>query len=84
MLRIILHAQNAEGKMGLKLKNSYATEVYISNGGYLTIMQDDPGQDEQHHILLTPEQAELVFREMQELLKQKDDWWKIEEGGPQV
>ncbi len=65
--------------MALKLKSAYATEVYISNGGYLTIKQEDPAQQEDHHIMLTPEQAELVLKEMLELIKSKDDWWQVAE-----
>lgn len=65
--------------MSLKLKAAFETEVYISNGGYLTIKQHNDDRGEGDHVMLTPEQAQLVCKEMQMLLARTDEWWTIEE-----
>ncbi|WP_343726668.1 hypothetical protein [Burkholderia seminalis] len=59
--------------MGIKLKPSYETEVYISQGGYLTIKQDT-GIGKEAIVMLSPEQAKAVANE---LFRQLDDtsWW---------
>ena len=57
----------------MKLMKSYATEVYVSNAGYLAITQVGDYGDEDVMILLSKEQARAVQAEIAELLK-IEDW----------
>lgn len=59
--------------MKKKLKAAFETEIYISDGGYFVLKQDDPLSDESIHVCLTPEQMRVVIREMQEALE--DTCW---------
>lgn len=61
----------------MKLKAAFATEVFINEPGYLTIKQDDPMGNDPAIVMLTPEQAELVVREMRRLLEDKASWWEL-------
>jgi hypothetical protein len=66
----------------MKLKPSYSTEVFISQGGYLAIKQQVYFRKESPVIVLTSEQAECVAREMRRLLENKADWWHIDADAP--
>ncbi|WP_175920365.1 hypothetical protein [Burkholderia pyrrocinia] len=59
--------------MGIKLKATHETEVYISQGGYLAISQDS-GDGEDAIVILSPEQARVVAKE---IMRQLEDtsWW---------
>lgn len=61
----------------MKIKATQETEVYISQSGYLTIRQEpsDSHYEEAQLVLLSPEQADLVIREMTRLLSHKEAWW---------
>ncbi|MCQ0032560.1 MULTISPECIES: hypothetical protein [Burkholderia] len=60
--------------MGIKLKASYETEIYISQGGYLVIHQVN-GLGEESQVLLSPEQAQAVVSELSMQLKDTS-WWE--------
>lgn len=62
----------------MKLKSTYETEVYISDGGYLAIAQPDPMGGEAQIVLLSPEQARLVARKLEEAASD-DGWWQAGE-----
>ncbi|WP_334067282.1 hypothetical protein [Burkholderia cepacia] len=59
--------------MGIKLKASYETEIYISQGGYLVIHQVN-GLGEESRILLSPDQARAVASEISHQLEDTT-WW---------
>lgn len=55
----------------MKLKQSYETDVYISQGGYYVI--DQSGYQWAGKVLLTREQVKLIVDDMR-LQLQHDDW----------
>jgi hypothetical protein len=62
----------------MKLKESYQTEVYVCQSGYvpsgyIAIKQQDALGNEPEIVLLTPEQAVLVAAEMKRLIESKED-----------
>ena len=59
----------------MKLKAAYETEVFINKPGYLTIKQEDGMGNDPAVVMLTPEQAERVIREMRRVLEDKARWW---------
>ena len=65
--------------MGIKLKATYETEVFINEPGYLTIRQRDSIGNEPALVMLSPEQAKAVIEEMQRLVGFSDQWWTINE-----
>lgn len=60
--------------MGIKLKATHETEVYISRGGYLAISQDS-GDGEDSIVILSPEQARVVAKEITRQLEDTS-WWE--------
>jgi hypothetical protein len=60
----------------MKLKATYETDVYVCKSGFLAINQKD-NLGEEYTLILSPEQAELVIKEMRSLLKNKSQWWSI-------
>lgn len=62
----------------MKLKESYATETFVSTAGYYTIKQPNQMADDDSIIMLTPEQMRLVMADMQEWLKDSS-WFNIQE-----
>ncbi|MCS6490766.1 hypothetical protein NX872_21150 [Burkholderia thailandensis] len=62
----------------MKLKATYETEVYISNGGYLAIKQKDHLGNEDPVVILSPDQARAVMNEFQRLLDDPSWWNEIE------
>ncbi len=62
----------------MKLKAAYETEVYISNGGYLCLRQSDPAGGDDSVVMLSEEQAKLVAKEIERLLRD-GGWWEASE-----
>ncbi len=60
----------------MKLKATYETEVYISEGGYLCIKQKDFTGNEDAVVMFSPEQATLVANEMFRLAHDAG-WWEL-------
>ncbi len=60
--------------MALKIRATYATEVYTTQGGYVAIKQDDPMGGDDSTVLLSAEQLEVVIGELQALLDTREDW----------
>ena len=58
----------------LKMLNSYQTEFYISDAGYLCIKQYDY-LHEDSTIILSREQALILKDNFDELLKEQDSKW---------
>jgi len=58
----------------MKLKQTFETETYISEGGYYAIKQDDEAI-----VLLSPEQLRLLIADMSEAISGDADWWTSEE-----
>ncbi|SDR17222.1 hypothetical protein SAMN05445850_3111 [Paraburkholderia tuberum] len=61
----------------MKLKATYETEVYTSQGGYLAIRQTNSCMGEEQTILLSPEQAKLVVQGINQHLKDESWWWGV-------
>ena len=59
----------------MKLKATYETEVFVSQGGYLVIRQED-NMGEESAVILSPEQARLVAREIGRLTED-ESWWQV-------
>jgi hypothetical protein len=55
--------------------NSYATELYVSDAGYLVIKQEcfECGRNTQ--FLITPEQTKILFNLLPEMIKQQAENW---------
>ena len=65
-----------------KIKATYETDIYISEGGFLCIRQTSWPDDEET-ICLSPEQARVVITEMKSLLACEKDWWFPSNGEPE-
>lgn len=60
--------------MGLKIRATYETEVYTTEGGYVAIKQADPMGDDDAVVLLSADQLAVVIGELQALLNAREDW----------
>ncbi|MGF6856020.1 hypothetical protein [Paraburkholderia sp. CI3] len=60
--------------MGIKLKATLETEVYISQGGYLAINQEN-NIGEESTVILSPDQARVVVKEIERQLEDTS-WWE--------
>jgi hypothetical protein len=59
----------------MRIKESYQTEAYISEGGYYVIRQPDPLGGQDAVILLAPDQIRVILKDMQESLEIENEWW---------
>ena len=59
----------------MKIKPQFGLEVGISNGGHIRLGQDRSELCEQHVVLLSPYEAEMLISELTQLLDVKDQWW---------
>jgi hypothetical protein len=55
--------------------NSYATELYVADTGYLVIKQEcfECGRNTQ--FLITPEQTKILFNLLPEMMEQQAENW---------
>ena len=60
----------------MRLKQTFETECYISEGGYYVIKQENPGEDLDSTILLSPLQVESLIKHMQESMMDTSWWYK--------
>jgi hypothetical protein len=60
--------------MGLKIRATYETEIYTTEGGYVAVKQDDPLGGEDSVVLLSADQLAVVIGELQALLETREDW----------
>lgn len=65
--------------MQLKFLAQYQTEVYVSDGGYIVIKQDNYPEDEQR-ISLSPSQARSIFENLEDLLVDAEYLFETIEG----
>jgi hypothetical protein len=68
----------------MKLKPQYATEVYLTQGGYCAIKQhSDDDYVGDNIILLSPEQISRLLPALNDALKDASTWWDVvaPEGG---
>jgi hypothetical protein len=61
--------------MGLKIRGSYDTEIYITEDGYVAIKQVEPLGAEDTVLLLAPEQLSAVGNELLRLDSTKHEWY---------
>lgn len=60
--------------MDLKFKPAYATEIFVSDAGYLCIAQtNNSGREEV--TLLSPEQSYLLLRNFADILEEQHKNW---------
>ena len=60
----------------MRLKQTFETECYISEGGYYVIKQENPGEELDSTILLSPLQVESLIKHMQESMMDTSWWYK--------
>jgi hypothetical protein len=60
--------------MGVKIKGSFQTEIYVTKAGYVGIKQPDPMGGEDSTILLSADQLPLVIKELQALFEDRLSW----------
>lgn len=61
----------------IKFQISYNTEIYASEGGYVAFKQyADPDYSE-HLVLLTPEQAQVLLKQLPSLIRFAKEWRAI-------
>jgi hypothetical protein len=58
----------------MKIKGSYETEIFPTQGGYVRIEQDDPMGGDESAVVLTADQLPAVIRELQALLDDRESW----------
>jgi hypothetical protein len=59
----------------MHLADSYPTEFYVSDAGYLVIKQDCFECGRNTMFLITPEQAKVLFNLLPDLMKQQTEQW---------
>jgi len=57
------------------LNDSYSTEFYVSNVGYLVIKQDSLEYGHKVTFLITPEQTKILFNLLPEMMKEQSQSW---------
>ena len=62
----------------MKLKPTFETDAYISEGGYFAIRQED-SMGEEDTILLSPEQLRAVMAYARVQLRTSKTWWNAED-----
>jgi hypothetical protein len=59
----------------MKLLESYTTDVYVSDVGYLVIEQDLNDGDGDRTFLISPEQTKIIFAILPSLMKEQEERW---------
>ena len=59
----------------MKLLESYTTDVYVSDIGYLVIEQDLNDGDGERTFLISPEQTKIIFSILPALIKEQEERW---------
>jgi hypothetical protein len=59
----------------MKMFQSYQTEFYVSDAGFLVIKQDCFFDGEAPQFLLSPEQTKLLFGLLPQLMKEQEILW---------
>lgn len=59
----------------MHLNDSYPTEFYVSETGYLVIKQDCFVCGHLTHFLLSPEQTKILWKALPDLMKQQSEQW---------
>lgn len=63
-----------------KLRQTYETEIYISEDGYIVIKQPSSLGEEPQMVLFSPEQAKRVAGALTDLAENSPDDWVVREG----
>ena len=67
----------------MKLKSTMATEIYVSEAGYIAIKQLGDHGAEDDIVVLSPEQAKVVALELNRLADDFGPEWQVDAGdGP--
>lgn len=72
-LSVASPAKSQERAVALRLKPTYETEIYTTQGGYVAIKQDDR-LGEESTVILTAAQLPDVIRELQALHDDRESW----------
>jgi len=62
----------------MKLKPTFETDVYISDGGYFAIRQEN-SMGEEDTVILSPDQLRAVMAYARAQLRTSKTWWNAEE-----
>ena len=59
----------------MKLLETYPTDIYVSDVGYLIIEQDLNDGDGETRFLISPEQTRIIFSILPSLIKEQEERW---------
>jgi hypothetical protein len=59
----------------MKLLETYPTDIYVSDIGYLTIRQDLYFGEGETTFLISPEQTRIIFSMLPVLMKEQEERW---------
>jgi hypothetical protein len=59
----------------MKLLETYPTDIYVSDVGYLIIEQDLNDGDGETRFLISPEQTRIIFSILPALIKEQEERW---------
>jgi hypothetical protein len=59
----------------MRLLETYPTDVYVSDVGYLIIEQDLNDGDGETRFLISPEQTRIIFSILPALIKEQEERW---------
>ena len=59
----------------MKLLETYPTDIYVSDIGYLTIRQDLYFGQGETTFLISPEQTRIIFSMLPVLMKEQEERW---------
>ena len=59
----------------MKLLETYPTDIYVSDVGYLVIEQDLNDGDGETRFLISPEQTRIIFSILPALIKEQEERW---------
>jgi hypothetical protein len=59
----------------MRLLETYPTDIYVSDVGYLIIEQDLNDGDGETRFLISPEQTRIIFSILPALIKEQEERW---------
>ena len=59
----------------MRLLETYPTDIYVSDVGYLIIEQDLNDGNGETRFLISPEQTRIIFSILPDLIKEQEERW---------
>lgn len=59
-----------------KLKQAYATDVFLCESGYFTLVQEDAMNDERSVVMLSPSQMDAVSQYWNAIKSEANETWE--------